>query len=588
MAHELIISDFSSAVLEKERLSTKSLPDRWETVTYETAEVDGTLLIASEQSDPMPVTVDPALSGWYRIYACMTELGGGNYIELKLTDDEFPTTAAPGKISRYTRWIASEKAEEAYLKCADMTGQRVTISKSKNGIPHTANLLWLRFVAMNDDEVEKELARRADLSRKTMLAHMDGDFHGRDHAIEPRDYCKALYAMQDSVVGIVSVEVMNDLVDYSEIDAPYAPRAVGAEKRMAYFRHLSEHRGDVYPEMISYAHEKHMKLFAAHRMQLSCFAFPYENPTFTIPFVGAHPEYRCVARDGSVVDFLSYAYDEVQDFMIENILESARFGFDGVHLIFDRGQHLLFEKPVEERYRAKYGGDDFFRLPFDDTRLVDVRSEILTEFLMKLRRALEDHAEKNHIEPMKIYITSYFTYEDSLLDGLDVERFAAAGAIDGVIQAKMRVWEDLDGVLAEDGLIDLPKYIEKAKTEYIILREHTSNMERIVEGLPKLREIADRYDLAFYSENQWENAQPAEAYVKAAKSLYQAGCKGLALWDCYPARVHNLGEWSATARLGKAEDVFVMSEERDAYHKIVKVLSYGGKNVLYYHPSWRG
>ena len=63
MAHELIISDFSSAVLEKERLSTKSLPDRWETVTYETAEIDGTLLIASEQSDPMPVTVDPALSG---------------------------------------------------------------------------------------------------------------------------------------------------------------------------------------------------------------------------------------------------------------------------------------------------------------------------------------------------------------------------------------------------------------------------------------------------------------------------------------------------------------------------------------------
>lgn len=588
MAHELIISDFSAAVLEKERLSPKSLPDCWETVTYETAEIDGTLLIASEQSNPKPVTVDPALSGWYRIYVCVTELAGGNYIELKLTDDEFPSTVTPGKINRYTKWIASEQAEEAFLKCADMTGQRVTISKSKNGIPHTANLLWLRFVAMSEDEVEKELARRADLSRKTMLAHMDGDFHGKDYATLPHDYCKAIYAMKDSDVGIVSVEVMNDLVDYSEFDAPYAPRAVGAEKRMAYFRHLYEQREAVYPEMISYAHEKHMKLFAAHRMQLSTFAFPYENPTFTVPFVNEHSEYRCVARDGSWVDFLSYGYEAVQDFMIGNILESARFGFDGVHLIFDRGQHLLFEKPVEERYRAKYGSDDFYRLPLYDARLVDVRSEILTEFLVKLRHALKDYAEKNQTEPMKIYITSYFTYEDSLQDGFDVERFAAAGVIDGVIQTKMRVWEDLDGVLAEDGLIDLQKYREKAKTEYVILRDHASNMERIVEGLPKLREITDRYNLAFYSENQWENAQPAESYVKAAKALYRAGCKGLALWDCYPVRVHNIGEWSATAHLGKAEEVFAMSEERDAYHKIIKMLSYGGKNVLYYNPSWRG
>ena len=585
---EYMISDLSEAVIEKNHLSSVSHPDRWETVSYETAEVRGTLLIASDTSDPAPVTVEPALCGWYRIYVCMTDVFGGNHIDLQLTDDEFPTTMTPGKIGRYTMWISSEKAEEAFWKCADMTGQRITISKVKNGIPHTANLLWIRCVTMDAEEVAAHLCMRKDLSRKTMFAHMDGDFHANDNAKTPHDYCKSLYAMKDSDVGIVSMEVINDLIDYNEFYDRYAVRKVDWKRRTEYIRHLSTHREEVYPVMLDYAHENGMKLFAGHRIQLSSFSFPYCQPIFEVPFVDAHPEFRCMARDGSTVDFLSYGYPEVQNFMIETILESARFGFDGVHLIFDRGQHLLFEAPVKARFDAKYGGDDFYRLPLDDKRIIDVRSEIIEEFLQKLRHALAAYAQAHGVKPMQVYMTAYFTLEDSLLDGFDMERFAAAGLIDGIIQAKMRVFENLEGVMAEDGLIDLAKYAKKAETEYVICRDHSSNMARTLEGLPAYRALADRYGIALYSENQWENAQPAEAYVKMAKQFYAAGGMNLALWDCYPIRVQNLGEWSATARLGKAEDVAVMPEEADAYHKIIKILSYGGRNMCYYNPSWRG
>ena len=61
MRSEYIISDFVKAVQEKDRLAAKSLPDRWEAVPYETENVSGTLLIASEMTNPMPVTVCPAL-----------------------------------------------------------------------------------------------------------------------------------------------------------------------------------------------------------------------------------------------------------------------------------------------------------------------------------------------------------------------------------------------------------------------------------------------------------------------------------------------------------------------------------------------
>ena len=87
MRNEYVISDFSLAVMEKERLSSDSLPDRWEVVPYETAEISGAFLVASELSDPEFVTVDPALDGWYRIYACMTEVTASNHIDLRLTDD---------------------------------------------------------------------------------------------------------------------------------------------------------------------------------------------------------------------------------------------------------------------------------------------------------------------------------------------------------------------------------------------------------------------------------------------------------------------------------------------------------------------
>ena len=310
---------------------------------------------------------------------------------------------------------------------------------------------------------------------------------------------------------------------------------------------------------------------------------------FSLPFVEMHPEYRCMARDGDTVDFLSYGYDEVQDFMIGNILESAKYGFDGVHLIFDRGQHLLFEAPVKERYEKKYGMDaDFYRLPLSDERLIDIKSAILTEFLQKLRRTLNDYAAANVKKPMQIYITTYFSHEDALLDGFDIERFAEAGVIDGFIQAKMCVWEDLDGVMAEDGKIDLAKYMEKAKTQYVIRRDHSSNMKRLTAGAAKYREIADRFGLDFYSEIQWETHQPAEAYVKGAKAVYEAGASRIALWDCYPCRVQILSEWAATSRLGKADEVQAMTDDMQAYHKIIRILSYNGKSMRYYNPSWRG
>ena len=591
---EYIISDLSNAVIEKEYLAYTSHPNRWEIVSYETEEVNGKLLIASEESWPEPVTINPELTGWYKIYLCMTSFGGGvlkNHIDIKLKDDEFPSTVTAGDIGKHNpvSFSSTEVIEEAFWKCADMTDQTITISKPKIKVNHHANLYWIRFVPMAEDDVAEYHRKQQDTSRKTIFAHMDGDFHMFDNAITPHDFCKPFYAMKDSDVGIVCQEVCNDLIDYSAFDKPYAARDPFTTRRMEYFRHLFENREAIYAEQLDYAHKCGMQLFAGHRMQLSNFAFPFSQPMFTIPFVTEHPELRMQSRTGVIGGFLSYAYPETQDFMIKNLLDSAEFGFDGVLLIFNRGMHLGFEAPVAERYRAKFGDTkDFYRLPQNHPRLLEIHSDIIAEFLGKIRKAFQDYANAHGKAPLKVYLNSYFSYEDALLSGFDLERLAKEGLIDAFIQTKQAVIEDTDDILAEDGLIDLEKYTAKAQKEPIFKRYTGSDVKKLVAGVTKMSEIAKKYNVALFSEIQWETFQVPEAYVKAAHLLFEAGGHHISLWDCYPCRVIGLAEWHGTSQLGNAAHVAEMSKDGAAYHKIIRVHSYNGENMLYGNPSWRG
>ena len=590
---EVIISDFRKWAREKERLAEECTPDKWELVDYQTAVAGGTMLMASEETLPQPVTVDPGIAGWYRVYVCMADFGGGmaaNHIDLRLAGDPCSRSVRAGDTRPYADWNCDEQVEEAFWRCADMTGKTVTISKAVGSPPHTSNILWLRFVPMTEAEAEAQARLSADWSRKTMLAHMDMDFHMCDDARAPREFCKQIWALAESDVGVLCQEVTNDLIDWENLpEDGYTPRKSGARLRMDYCRRLYMMRREVYPEEAAFAHSLGMRLFASLRMQLSNFGFPMAQPLFEVPFVSAHPELRCAARDGTPCEFLSYAYRETQDYVIGALLDAAQYGFDGVHLIFIRGQQALFEKPMEERYIRKYGDKvPFNRLPADDPRLMDIRADVMSEFLGRLRSALDGFSRKAGRERIQIYLTAYFSAEDSLRDGLDIERFAREGLIDGVIQSNMSVWEETDGLLAEDGLVDLEKYAEKARTGYVVRRSYANNVPATVAGLPGYRAIADKYPIALYSDMPWESTMPPEDFMRAARRLYEAGAVNLALWDCCPTRAQCLSEWAADARMGRKEEVMAASLEPSAYRRVIKVLSYNGQDKRYYHPSWRG
>ena len=73
---EIYISDLYAYAVGKGNLSPYSSKDKWEYVSYETSAAKGNLLIASSESRPSPVVIDPKLSGWYKIYVCLGEICG--------------------------------------------------------------------------------------------------------------------------------------------------------------------------------------------------------------------------------------------------------------------------------------------------------------------------------------------------------------------------------------------------------------------------------------------------------------------------------------------------------------------------------
>lgn len=580
---ELIISDLGGAVLEKNSLAPYACKDRWEVVPYESAAASGSFLIASENTMPEPVTINMSLKGWYRIYVCLLETGSAKHIDLALTGDLFSRTICPGNVQSHIQWQREEVAEESFWRCADMTGRNVIVSKPDAGIPYTSNLVWLRFVPMTENDVE---AYKKACSEKTMLAHMDGDFHMHDGAKEPRDYCKMLYAMRDSKVGVVCQEITNELLSY-EIPNGYVGRNKFENVRLEYMKRLSDNRAEVYRKEIEFAHSQGMQMFAAQRMQLSNFAFPYEGPVFKIPFVDEHPELRCESRDGVPSEFLSYAYPQTGDFMIQSLLDAADHGFDGVMLIFIRGEHLLYEEPVRNKFRELYGDEvDCRRLPVSDPRLQRVRCDIMTEFMRRLRQKLNEYATENGKAPLKLYLSSYFTVESAMEEGFDIERLARENLIDGVIQSKKLRREDIDDVLADDGLIDLDAYAEKARREHVYFEIHGSDVPLLVKGVPEYARIADTCGIELYTEVQWEGKQ-AHEYVNAAKQIFAAGGHKIALWDA-PVRVQKPSEWCGTAMIGDAETVAKMPDDEMSYRRIWKILSYKGRDMRYINPSWRG
>ena len=562
MRKEVVFSDLNALVNEKDRVSTRYGKDKWTPKAYATGAYSGQMLVTMETGYPEAVSFDLNLKGNYKIFLCLPRLRAYNYLYVKLSDDLCYTGMAASDRNPIN-WSAEEFFEEIYWKTADLTGQKLIISKSDPASMSVSSLAWIRCVPADELQPAPE--------NKCMQMHIDGDIPFETPFVNGDEYVMKLFQFKDSNVDFVSFEIS---FDYDTVPDPKQEHLLRCDDRWDAGNYIfSANKEIVYKKNIAFAKKHNIKLYAANRMAVSNFVTPFTRFGWNVNFVEDNPRFYYRTRTGTTVNACSYAYPEVQDYVVKQLSDAVKLGFDGVSLLFHRGMFVGFEAPVLERFRQLYPHIDPHRLPFADPRLHGVWCEFMNQFMHKLRNTLG--------KDTKINAVTGYGLQNSKNIGLDVEYWVKNGLVDSVSQADMEIYENLADCMSDDNpaYIDLEKYQKDLEEKTVVCRAFGTNLEKVLTHMPEYLALK-QYGVEVYHVLPWIHKYLPEEYPAYIRRLQEAGAEKFLSWNTNHL-LPDVPEWHAVRRIGN-------EPERETLRTYHRVLSIDGYDISQYHPNWRG
>ena len=554
---EILLNDLYNIFEPKDTISTDGDKSKWYSMTYKNEYFSGTF-VSSMLSDPSDVIYcDPALSGWYKIFVAFPGMGNCT-LSIKLTDDEHYSNI---------KTVDAFYFKELLWKCADMTNQKVILSKK-------STLAALRFVPMSDEEVEN-YKQRAEYKNTRHLYVADDMGHGFSANTPISKWLSVVDYYTNSDAEWYSWECC----DFAPDDSFYIELHTAISNR---------------------AHELGLKVSVSNRMGNWGVGFPHVLMGYGDKFTDANPDFHCVDRNGDVVSSLSYAYLEVRKHKIDIFVKNVRLGADAVNLLACRGlPFVLFEKPVADRFYEKYGEYPYDR-PLDDPKLNDIHCEIMEDYLRELRDALDNEFGKDKI---KIHIRGLNAICDMKYLGLDVERLAQKGLVDVVLTHPRRYYEyNLDDILTDgdEPRIDMEKYDEhilKNKTFDLVtnsralLTPYKNSRGELVgpatfeEWVNEWEQFSKKYDVPVYYDIT-DFCYNDEGIKYILRQFHELGIDRLTIFNT-PVYVRNALVWSIARKachIGIADDDKASSE----IYTRTRVHTVGDCYYNRYLPIWGG
>ena len=161
--------------------------------------------------------------------------------------------------------------------------------------------------------------------------------------------------------------------------------------------------------------------------RVGAFYGPFPGLGGTRRLYAEHPEWRCRDEFGREVKRISYAFTPVQDYLLDYFEELLAYEPDGLCLAFNRGLPLMVcEEPVLEAYRRKHGRSPRLPEEVDHPEMLDVRAELLADFLSRVQRLVEAHGKVlSCIVPRDFVCNRLF--------GLDMELLIRRGLFESVM-----------------------------------------------------------------------------------------------------------------------------------------------------------
>ena len=433
-----------------------------------------------------------------------------------------------------------------------------------------AGLAWIRCEEMTEDEIERYKAS-LEKPNKCVQMHYDMDAFFEDKSFDKTKHFAELQMLKNTNADFVSLEYA--LLCDAETDENYFPMFKSdLNLRSGKYKDPYEILG----KYLEWSHENGIKLYATERMSMANFAAPYFYPNFRRKFIASNPQYYCKTRDGRTVNACSYAYEEVWDYVIGNMIKMIEMGFDGISMICHRGIHIAFEKPVIDRFHELYPDVDPCRLPITDERLKSVWCDFINGFMRRLRERMDSRFGR-HIELNAI--TAY-SIEMARRVGLDLETWAREGLVDSISQGDMEVFEELDGCLASDGLIDLEKY-SKAIEDRPVVRRSSGHIEKTCPYIKEFIELEEKYGVKVFNILPWVEMYDIETYKSWVAKMEELGAKRFLAYNTNHI-LCTLPEFHVVSHLGNDMGADVTLQ------KYYRTLSFDNSDISQYNPNWRG
>ena len=504
--------------------------NKWKVFEYETADFSGKCLSVGRESSAPDLTLKLDRKGWHAVYlgiSTITDLvrPAPNQIEAKFTGDP-----------AYTRLsnrldLASPRRdvlEEVFLGVADLSTNDLQISTVYE-MP--ARIHYVKTIPLTGAEVAAVKADRSQKGTRTSVATFDGFTWIHPFRPQNRADLAATFAnYRDSDFKTWWFQVGGaDLVHHpskvgnlmgGHLDT--FPRSVDREY-VESVKHLHSQGIDPVKVAVEEAHAQDAEILICLRAAGWKGAPPWEE-FFMSEFYEKHPEFRCIDYDGTPVMHLSYAVEEVQDHLIDVYREVLQRDPDGLGFMFHRGLPLmLWEEPFCERFITKFG-EDPRKLPEDDPRVYEMRAEIMTGFIRKIRALLDEVSKDDR--RLKFAVTTFATEADNRKFGLAVETWIGEQLIDQI------------------GIAWFAYYTSGTKTK----SGDTAYYAKITEGT----------DVKIYPFYVGWKMKSAGELLKSVARDYDQGADGIAVWD--PNQFVSWGEgkapyWPLISKLGHRNQV---------------------------------
>ncbi len=529
----VVLTDFSKAEPASALTTGKREKGKWKLVPTATAQWTGTALSAYALTGPAPVRLPLSARGWHTVYLGLATTSGGfdigsSGMKARLSDEPvYKRMACNLELLPDRRAVIQEN----FLTVAELKGQAIEIAPLPN-LP--ANVCYVKLVPLTEEEARARTAKPGPGGRpeRTSIATFDG--HSWIWPYQPRtaaDLAEEFRGFEDSDIGKWWFEVTGaDLVCYPSKVGTYPGEGTSDFPLQAYEDYTRAlealFQSGINPLQVAreaaraQGAEFHVMLRPAGWVG----SMPYEE-TFNSRFVYAHPEWRCVDRDGTPTFFMSYAVPEVRRQLLEIFRETLVLEPEGVGFLFNRGMPMmLWEDAFCERFSQMHHADAR-AVPEDDPRIFATRAAIMTEFMAEVRALLDETARtQGRTEPYRISLGTFSREEDNRKFGLDLPLWIERGLVDELAVA----W----------------------------FAYHTSFAQP---DMAYYRRLTAGTNVGVYPfVISWKTGKPQEL-CKTVAAHYAAGARGIAIWDPQVEKGWHEGSpgivFDVLSRLGHRDDV---------------------------------